>query len=292
MLIALVCPEEDLNSADFIITYVSENGEKNETNITKSDFKEANQSYLPIFLGGSTSVGTNEGDRYWTYRKHFETSDVHHSVFVEYAVKESNVFSSKAGFSVQTNDGDDQIDSFNSPLLLLNSTFISITIGGDADKNTKRTFWFGYDVNIDNNWKITASRLNEDDIPLMSNQEKAYLTEHVENLMDESYSHIDEILAALPNDSENEEENKVFVYSDKLPSEVFGHNIDIAWELTPYKSIISYNCKYKLEENSQWKYTGGALKTDEAKEKLKETGFRKKIIHNYEKTIYEALQSI
>lgn len=287
MLIALVCPEEDLNCADFVLTYVYENGESVEQTITKSDFKEAQTSSLPVFLDGSTQVGLNDGDRYWLYRKHFETTDVHYSVFVEYAVKSSNVFSSKAALSVQTNNGEEQIDIFNSPLMMLNS--INITIGDESEKSYKKTFWFGYEVDIDNDWKISASKLGEDDIPLLSETQKTYLSEHVETLMDQSYNQIDEILAALPNDSENEEEVKTFVYAASLPSDVFGEDIALEWELKPYQNIISYKCKYKLEQSSSWMASGSAIGVDEAREKLKNSDFRRKIIRMYEKQIHNIL---
>lgn len=287
MLIALVCPEEDLNCADFVLTYVYENGESVEQTITKSDFKEAQTSSLPVFLDGNTQVGLNDGDRYWLYRKHFETNDVHYSVFVEYAVKSSNVFSSKAALSVQTNNGEEQIDIFNSPLMMLNS--INITIGDESEKSYKKTFWFGYEVDIDNDWKISASKLGEDDIPLLSETQKTYLSETVEKLIGQSYNQLDEILAALPNDSENEEEVKKFVYAASLPSDVFGEDIALEWELEPYQNIISYKCKYKLEQSSSWRASGSALRVDEARDKLNNADFKKKIIRTYEKNIYSIL---
>ncbi len=285
MLIALVCPEEDLNCADFVLTYVYENGESVEQTITKSDFKEAQTSSLPVFLDGNTQVGLNDGDRYWLYRKHFETTDVHYSVFVEYAVKSSNVFSSKAALSVQTNNGEEQIDLFKSPLMMLNSTYINIT----SDESYKKYFWFGYEVDIDNDWKISASKLGEDDIPLFSKTQSNYLSETVEKLIDQSYNQIDEILAALPNDSENEEEVKTFVYAASLPSDVFGEDIALEWELKPYQNIISYKCKYKLEQSSSWMASGSAIGVDEAREKLKNSDFRRKIIRMYEKQIHNIL---
>lgn len=287
MLIALVCPEEDLNCADFVLTYVYENGELVEQTITKSDFKEAQTSSLPVFLDGSTQVGLNDGDRYWLYRKHFETTDVHYSVFVEYAVKSPNVFSSKAALSVQTNNGEEQIDIFKSPLMMLNS--INITIGNESDESYKKTFWFGYEVDIDNDWKISASKLGEDDIPLLSKTQSNYLSETVEKLIDQSYNQIDEILSALPNDSENEKEVKTFVYAASLPADVFGEDIALEWELKPYQSIISYKCKYKLEQSSSWRASGSAIGVDEAHEKLKISDFRSKIIRTYEKNIYSIL---
>ena len=74
-----------------------------------------------------------------------------------------------------------------------------------------------------------------------------------------------------------------------LPSDVFGEDIALEWELEPYQNIISYKCKYKLEQSSSWRASGSALRVDEARDKLNNADFKKKIIRTYEKNIYSIL---
>lgn len=284
----LICPNEDLECADFVVTYISNDGKKTEQTLTKADFKKSPEEYLTYGIDGSAKIKLNDNEQYWQLVEHFDNFDLASTFAVHYVAKKSHKFNSKAGLSVKTSKDDSRIDS-KMQTIMLNANCTMIGIGTDAPTN-QTYYWFGYNIDVNAEGKITATSLAENDLKHLSDVQKAYLANCIKGLIDAAYEDVDKIIAVIP-EGDEEVNEEYFTYSGQLPADIFGAAIDVAWEVEPYKkNRMFYGVKVKKATDKNYSTSYGTIESGKVKEQLLDEEFRKEVIRDFEIAVYNLLQ--
>lgn len=256
------CPNNIFELGDIIISYLDKNGEETKKTLKKSDFAEdtSNKDYIKY----SQSLC-------------YEHHGIEQTILIWFQPKVSSyTFTSLPHFRIETNN-----DSFESPYMIVSPSVTGIYIGSEP-QNADRYLIAGYKFTIDDEGKITAKQLSEDDLrERLNDQQYDYLSKSVKSMIAKAYNEIDNILATP---------DKEYTYSERLPKSLFDKELDIAFVLNPGDDIIMIGYWIKESSENKWHESYTFESKSEIKNKLLSSDFIQRMTDRFEEKIVEMMR--
>ena len=282
-----ICPNNILELGDVIMSYYSEDGKEINDTLSLNDFTKGEKGGLSVTISGSPGTDVKKNEMYWQKKLHYNKYNVQQQFLIWFLPKVSSYsFTSVAYVDAITKDkSGNKVESLPFNINVISPTVIGISINTDPELAEKKLL-FGEKYYVNANGQITSQKVKEADVKehLLNDEQYSYLTDCVKQLLNKAYINIDEVIAALPNDGE---ERKEFEFTDQLPEKLFGKSIDIAYVLTPYIDIVSFECRVKLPEDAEWNWSMSACNVDDLAKSLRDANHLKRLVDDfYEKLVY------